>query len=82
MKNAAELAGVYAMFVVVRVKSNLSRHIQRSPLPSISSVEVILPGGDAEQILINLQAAHVEATSVIPHCVGLSARSRAAVEVG
>ena len=41
MKNAAELAGVYAMFVVVRVKSNVSRHIQRSPLPSISSVEVI-----------------------------------------
>ena len=29
-----------------------------------------------------LPFAHVEATSVIPHCVGLSARSRAAVEVG
>jgi hypothetical protein len=33
VKNAEELAGVSAMFAVVRAKSNISRHIQSSPLP-------------------------------------------------
>jgi len=32
VKNAEELAGASAMFVVVRAKSNFSRHIQNSPL--------------------------------------------------
>ena len=36
MKNAEELAGASAMFVVVRAKSNFSRHIQNSPLPNIA----------------------------------------------
>ena len=31
-----ELAGASAMFVVVRAKSNFSRHIQNSPLPNIA----------------------------------------------
>jgi hypothetical protein len=36
VKNAAELAGVSAMFVVVRAKSNVCRHIQNSLLPNIA----------------------------------------------
>jgi hypothetical protein len=36
VKNAEELADASAMFVVVRAKSNFSRHIQNSPLPNIA----------------------------------------------
>ena len=43
MKNAEELAGASAMFVVVRAKSNFSRHIQNSPLPNIAQHKLALP---------------------------------------
>ena len=58
MKNAEELAGASAMFVVVRAKSNFSRHIQNSPLPNIApntnwtlpsiSAPIFFPGVHAE----------------------------------
>jgi hypothetical protein len=58
VKNAEELAGVSAMFVVVRAKSNFSRHIQNSSLPNIApktnwtlpsiSAPIFFPGVHAE----------------------------------
>jgi hypothetical protein len=58
VKNAEELAGASAMFVVVRAKSNFSRHIQNSPLPNIApntnwtlpsiSAPIFFPGVHAE----------------------------------
>jgi hypothetical protein len=51
VKNAAELAGVSAMFAVVRAKSNISRHIQRSPLPAAKVTERLWEIGDIVDVL-------------------------------